>query len=200
RAPAYVPDVVHDHQFPRAAIAARGCVHAGRGGPLVLGPDVLGVAGLFTSEIRQPAPHLLDMMALIGSRLGQFIERQRPEPAPAHAGAGRAEGGRVGTWGEMGAAIALEINQPLAAIVNNAAACLHWLDAQSLEQARESAELVIEDGRRAGEIIDRVRALVRKHPPRKDAVDINAIILQVITLVLYELPGRGVALGDGPVK
>jgi len=200
REPVYVPDVVHDHQFPRAAIAARERLHAGFGVPIVLGREVLGVLEFFSSEIRQPDQDLLDMMAVIGSQLGQFIERKQAEEALAHARAELAHVARVATLGEMSASIAHEINQPLAAIVNNAAACLHWLDAQNLEQARESTELVIEDGHRAGEIIDRVRALVRKHPPRKDAVDINAIILEVIALVRYELRGHGVAVGTGLAK
>ena len=197
REPVYVPDVVHDHQFPRAVIAARERLHAGFGVPIVLGRDVLGVLEFFSSEIRQPDQELLDMMAVIGSQLGQFIERKRAEEALALTRAELAHVARVATLGEMSASIAHEINQPLAAIVNNAAACLHWLDAQNLEQARESTELIIEDGHRAGEIIDRVRALVRKHPPRKDAVDINAIILEVIGLVRYELRGHGVAVGTG---
>jgi C4-dicarboxylate-specific signal transduction histidine kinase len=102
--------------------------------------------------------------------------------------------GRVTTLGEPSASIAHEINQPLAAIVNNATACLHWLDSQNVEHARASAELIIDDGHRAGDTIGRIRALAKKHPPRKDAVDINAIILHVMALVRHEVHSHRVSV------
>src|SRR5262249_59889928 len=80
---------------------------------------------------------------------------------------------RVATLGEMTTSIAHEINQPLCAVVNNASACLRWLSAQNLEEARRSATLVIADGHRANEIIARVRALAQKAPTRKDWLDVN---------------------------
>jgi len=86
-------------------------------------------------------------------------------------------------------------------VVNNATACVHWLAAQNLKEARESAEFVIADGHRAAEIIGRIRALATKAPPRKDWVDINETILEVIALARSQLHSNGVALrtrlGDG---
>ena len=101
---------------------------------------------------------------------------------------------RVTTLGEMTASIAHEINQPLAAVVNNASACLRWLAANNLEEARQSAAHVIEDGHRAGEIISRIRGLVKKSPPQKDWLDINETILEVIALARSEVQGNRVAL------
>jgi PAS domain S-box-containing protein len=103
---------------------------------------------------------------------------------------------RVTTLGEMTASIAHEINQPLAAVVNNASACLRWLAGQApnLEEARQSAAFVIADGHRAGEIISRIRALAKKSPPRKDWLDINETILEVIALARNEVEGNRVAL------
>jgi PAS domain S-box-containing protein len=194
REPIYVADVVHDPEFPRAPIAAREMLHAAFGVPIVLGREVLGVMEFFSNEIRQPDRELLAMMAIVGSQIGQFIERKRAEEALAHARAELAHVGRVAMLGEMSASIAHEINQPLAAIVTNAAACLQWLDAENFEHARESAELIVDDGHRAGEIIGRIRGLAAKHAPRKDAVDINAIILEVIALVRYDVHGHGVSV------
>jgi C4-dicarboxylate-specific signal transduction histidine kinase len=89
---------------------------------------------------------------------------------------------RVAALGELTASIAHEINQPLGAVVNNASACLRWLRADNLEEARQSASLVIEEGHRAGEIISRVRALAKKAPPQKDWLDINETIGEVIAM------------------
>ena len=93
----------------------------------------------FSHEIRQPDQELLNMMATLGSQIGQFIERKHAEDALRHAQMELAHVTRVATLGEMTASIAHEINQPLGALVNNASACLRWLEAQKLEEARRSA-------------------------------------------------------------
>ncbi|TMA83371.1 MAG: GAF domain-containing protein [Deltaproteobacteria bacterium] len=194
REPIYIPDVVRDANFPRAPIAAREVLHAAFGFPILLGGEVLGVMEFFSYEIRQPDQDLLDMMATIGSQIGQFIERKRAEDALHHAQAELAHVTRVATLGELAASIAHEINQPLAAVVNNASACLRWLDAQKLEEARQSASRIIADGHRAGEIIARIRGLVKKVPPRKDWLDVNETIREVIALARGEVQRNGVAL------
>ena len=94
----------------------------------------------------------------------------------------------------MTASIAHEINQPLGAVVNNASACLRWLAAHNLEEARQSAELIVADGHRAGEIIGRIRALAKKAPPRKDWLDINETILEVVALARSEVQRNHVSL------
>ncbi len=194
REPAFIADVVHDANFPRAPIAAREMLHAAFGVPILLGGEVLGVMEFFSHEIRQPDRDLLDMMATIGSQIGQFIERKRAEDALHHAQAELAHVTRVATLGELTASIAHEISQPLAAVVSDANACLHWLAAQNLEEARQCAEFVIADGHRAGDIISRIRALVKKAPSRKDWVDVNATILEVIALARSEVTSHGVSL------
>src|SRR6267142_1861710 len=194
REPAYVSDLVHDSNFLRAPIAVREGLHAAFGFPIVLGGEVLGVMEFFSHEIRPADRDLLNMTATIGSQIGQFIERRQAEDALHSAQAELAHVTRVATLGELTASIAHEINQPLAAVVNNATACVHWLAAHNLEEARESAEFVIADGHRAGEIIGRIRALVKKAPSRKDRVDVNETILEVIALARSEVQSNGVSL------
>jgi C4-dicarboxylate-specific signal transduction histidine kinase len=101
---------------------------------------------------------------------------------------------RVTTVGELAASIAHEVNQPLAAVVNNASACLRWLAAQNLEEARQSAALVIADGHRAGEIVGRIRALAKKAPPQKDWLDPNETIGEVIAMTRSEVQRNHVSL------
>ena len=194
RKPAFIPDVVQDANFLRAPIAAREGLHAALAIPILLGGEVLGVMEFFSHEIRRPEPHLLNVMATIGSQIGQFIERKQAEDALHRAQAELAHVTRVATLGELTASIAHEINQPLAAVVNNATACVHWLAAQNLEEARQSAESVIADGHRAGEIIARIRALAKKAPSRKDWVDVNETILEVVALARSEVQSNGVSL------
>ena len=123
-----------------------------------------------------------------------ITERKLAEEALRNAQAELAHVTRVTTLGEMTASIAHELNQPLAAVVNNASACLRWLAAHNLEEARQSAALIIADGHRAGEIIGRIRALVKKAPPRKDWLDINETILEVIALARSEAQKNRVSL------
>ncbi len=109
-------------------------------------------------------------------------EQKRAEEALQIAQAELAHVTRVTTLGELTTSIAHEINQPLAAAGSNASACFRWLAAQNLEEARQSASLVIADGHRAGEIISRIRALAKKAPPQKDWLDVNETIGEVIAM------------------
>ena len=77
--PAWIPDVVHDANFPRAGIAAQEGLHAAFGFPIRLGAEIHGVIEFFSSQIRQPDEDLLRMMSTIGIQIGQFIERRHGE-------------------------------------------------------------------------------------------------------------------------
>jgi len=125
-----------------------------------------------------------------------ITERKQAEASLREARAELTHVTRVMILGEMTASIAHEINQPLAAVANNAGACLRWLAGQppNLEEARQSVELIIGDAHRAGEIIRRIRALAKKSPPRKDWLNINEIIMEVITLARGEIERNHVSL------
>jgi PAS domain S-box-containing protein len=192
--PAYISDVVHDTNFPHASIAAREGLHAAFAFPILLGGDVLGVMEFFSREIRQPEQELLNMMATLGSQIGQFIERKRAEDGLRHAQMELAHVTRVATLGEMTASIAHEINQPLGALVNNLGACLGWLDAENLEEARNSVALMMDDAQRASEIVTRIRGLAKKAPPQKDWLEINQTIREVIALAQSEVQRNHIAL------
>jgi PAS domain S-box-containing protein len=103
---------------------------------------------------------------------------------------------RVMTMGELAASIAHEVNQPLAAIVTNGSACLRWLvgDSPNLDEARETARRIIHDGKRASDVISRIRALVRKTEPEKAQLDINQAVQEVVSLTKHEAVRKGVAL------
>jgi PAS domain S-box-containing protein len=77
REPAWIPDVTRDGNFPRAAAAERVGLHAAFGVPIMDGRRVQGVLEFFSRDIREPSPDLLEMMTVICSQIGQFIERKR---------------------------------------------------------------------------------------------------------------------------
>jgi PAS domain S-box-containing protein len=132
-----------------------------------------------------------DLVEFVGT-LMDVTERRRAEEerqALAHAN-------RITTMGQLTASIAHEVNQPIAAVVTNAQAALRWLNMQppDPEEVRQALDRIVKAGRRAGDVISRMRALVRKAPPRKDQLDINDTIREVIALTRTELHRSGISL------
>lgn len=101
---------------------------------------------------------------------------------------------RVTTMGQLAASIAHEVNQPIAAAVTNAQVGLRWLGTQppDLEEVRQALGRVVKEGNRASDVVGRIRALIKKAPPRKDDLDINEAILDVIALTRDEVVKNGV--------
>jgi PAS domain S-box-containing protein len=132
-----------------------------------------------------------DLVEFVGTVM-DVTERRRAEEerqALAHAN-------RIMTVGQLTASIAHEVNQPIAAVVTNAQAGLRWLNMQppDPEEVRQALDRTVKAGRRAGDVISRMRALVRKAPPRKDQLDINETIREVIALTRGELHRTGTSL------
>jgi PAS domain S-box-containing protein len=131
-----------------------------------------------------------------GTDITATIRADHAEQALRQAQAELAHVTRVTMLGEMTASIAHEVNQPLAAVIANAEACLRWLDRETpdLAAARRSAEWVINDGNRASQVVRRVRALANKTDIEKVPLDVNNVVRDVIALVQRELSSQGVSL------
>jgi len=95
---------------------------------------------------------------------------------------------RVSILGELVASISHEIAQPITATTNNAKASLRWLqrDPPDLTQVRRGTERIIEAGAFASEIIDRLRSLYKKAPPKRELVAINEVIGEMVLLLRGE--------------
>lgn len=98
---------------------------------------------------------------------------------------------RLTTVGELTASIAHEVNQPLAAVVLNGNACLRWLDREvpDLNEAREAVRRIIRDGNRGSEVIARIRALLKREPSPKKALDVNQVVQETLGLARVDLQG-----------
>jgi PAS domain S-box-containing protein len=107
-----------------------------------------------------------------------------------------AHANRVATMGLLTASIAHEVNQPITAAVTDALAALRWLRTQppNFDEVAESLARIVSEGNRAGEVIKRIRALIKKAPPRKDAIAINDAITEVIALTRAEAAKNGVSV------
>jgi signal transduction histidine kinase len=103
---------------------------------------------------------------------------------------------RLTTLGELTTSIAHEVSQPLSAIVASAGACARWLaaDPPALAEARSTLDNIVADGKRAREVIARIRALTKRQALRMDLLDLNREILEVLALTEQELTSHDVVL------
>jgi len=116
--------------------------------------------------------------------LNQMEEQRRTEEALQVTRSELARVVRITTIGELAASIAHEVNQPLAAVVANADACVAWLtrDDPNLAEARAAAERTTQGATRASEVISRIRSLLNKTAPERIRIQINEIIEEVVAL------------------
>jgi len=135
---------------------------------------------------------LADLAALFAS----VSKRKRADEALRQTQADLARIHRVTTVGELAASISHEVMQPLGAVVTNAEAALRWLGAQppDLDAVRQALGGAVKDGWRAAEIIGRIRNLIKKEPLRKDALEVNEAIVEVIALTRGEVMKNNVSV------
>jgi PAS domain S-box-containing protein len=154
--------------------------------PVLVGP------ALFEGSENQGVAFVLDLT----ERKRAEAEARESERRYGEVQRELAHANRVATMGQLTASIAHEVNQPIAAAVTNTHAALRWLSAQrpDLEEVRQALGRILENGNRAGEVIARIRALIKKAPPRKDGVAINDAILEVVALTHGEAMKNGVSV------
>ncbi len=134
---------------------------------------------------------------LRGSGIVQDITRRKQAEEERHVLRRQlAHVSRVTTAGELTAALAHEINQPLAAILANAQAARHILDEKEpdMDELHAILDDIINDDGRAREVIKRIRSLLRKESANKDRMDVNRIVEDALRLVERESRFRGVAV------
>ena len=149
---------------------------------------------------------------LFGGQIGTFViyrditgrkeaeeELRRSEADLLKTQAELAHVTRVTTIGELATSIAHEVNQPIAGVVTNGSACLRWLarvkgESADLVEARQAVQRIIRDGTRAGEVIARIRTLLKKTETAKEPLDLNETIREVIVLTRSEMNGKCVDL------
>jgi PAS domain S-box-containing protein len=147
-------------------------------------PVLIGSAG-FDEQRDQGVAFVLDL-----------TERKRAEEALRHMQMELAHANRVATMGQLSASIAHEVKQPITAAVTYALAARRFLSAgpPNFRELDDALSLIVKEGNRAGEVVGRIRALIKKAPARKDAVAINDAILEVIALTRTEAANSSVSV------
>ena len=133
---------------------------------------------------------------IVVARATGVTNRKQAEDALRQAQADVAHFSRVTTMGELAASLAHEVNQPIAAVVTQADACLRWLarDTPDLEEARAATMRIMKDGTRASEIINRIRLFFRKGTQEREPVDVNGVIREMIVLLRTEMARHSISV------
>ena len=131
-----------------------------------------------------------EVVELVGSTI-DLTERKRTEEALHKAQMHLNQMTHLTMMGELAASIAHEVNRPLASVVTNGNACLRWLDRDppDYHEAREAVRRIIRDGIRGGDVITRIRALLRKEPQAASLLNIHEVIREILTLAQPHLRG-----------
>jgi PAS domain S-box-containing protein len=147
---------------------------------------------LTVSPLRDAAGRIIG-----ASKIARDItERKRAEAALRDMQMQLAHANRVATMGQLSASITHEVNQPITAAVTYAEAARRWLSAEppNFREVDDALSHIVKEGNRAGEVVARIRALIKKAPARKDAVAINDAILEVIALTRAEAANNSVSV------
>ncbi len=165
--------------------------------PLWAGRKVIGAAtfGKFRSP-RKWSPEVLDHLAVAMRLFGSAIERKQAEMTLRASRAELRAASRRNMMSELVASISHEINQPLSAILSNLGGLARLLTRGNPEPALalEAVNNAIEDTKRTAEIVRRIRALFKKHVERKTAINIGALVDEVVKLVAGEAAIRKVSV------
>jgi len=176
-----VKDVAHDVEEHRTQAAFQIALVEHR---IVFTAIVTGFVTLFTAAFFGWATAL----RIIELQEEARAEREQAEVSLQQVQAELTRANRLSSMGELTASLAHEVNQPIAAAITDANTCLRWLslDQPDLEEARASASRMVQDGRRASEIVKRVRLLFKKDTLQWELVDLNEIIREMVLLLHSE--------------
>jgi signal transduction histidine kinase len=158
----------------------------------------LSVLPLRHSPLTSPSSYLrFAVFVVVAFTASELIEsKRRSEETLRKTQARLSRATRFATVAELAASIAHEIGQPLSAVVANGLACMQWLSTEppNVTNAKVAAERIVRDGKDAGEIVSRIRALFRKTSPEKVDLNINGVIDEVLRLIQKETVEKRIAI------
>jgi C4-dicarboxylate-specific signal transduction histidine kinase len=166
---------------------------------VALGCMILTILSYFLTRGGSPEAGLINCgisLLAIGATTFLALKIESAEVVAHEAKEQLAHIARVTALGELTASIAHEVNQPIAATVINGNASLRWLATEppNLEEARDAIQRIVADANRAADVIARVRGLAKRTPPEKAPLNINEVILAVISLTAKEIESSHVSL------
>jgi signal transduction histidine kinase len=199
RLPAHIPDLAAlegDHRDDPWVTAAKARYRTALFLPLLKDNEIVGVISLGRTRIQPFTDKQIRIFTDFAAQATIALESTRRERQYREMQSELAHANRVATMGQLAASITHEVNQPITAAVTYALAARRFLNAEppNVHEVDDALSLVVKQGNRAGEVVGRVRALIKKAPARKDAVAIDDAILEVIALTRTEAANNSVSV------
>src|SRR5271170_4969022 len=165
--------------------------------PLLKDNEIVGTISLGRKQVLPFTDKEIFLFTDFAAQATIALESTRRERQYREMQSELAHANRVATMGQLTASIAHEIKQPIATARNNARAAMNFLDKSppAVAEVREALACIVDDTDRASDFVDRIGALIKKTPPRKEAVDLNAAVLEVTALTRSEAIKTGVTVG-----
>jgi signal transduction histidine kinase len=200
RLPTHIPDLATlegDRRDGSWITAVNAGFRTGLVVPLLKDNEIVGMMALGRKQVQPFTDKQISLFWDFAAQATIALESTRRERQYREMQGELAHANRVATMGQLTASIAHEIRQPIATARNNACAALNFLNRHppDLSDLKQALDCIVADADRAGDIIDRIGSLIKKAPPRKEVVDLNAAILEVTALTRSEAVKTRVTVG-----
>jgi len=201
RLPAHIPDLTAlegDHRDDLWLTAAKARYRTALFLPLLKDNEIVGVISLGRTRVQPFTDKQICLFTDFAAQATIALESTRRERQYREMQSELAHANRVATMGQLTASIAHETKQPITAARTYAAAALRFLDKSppDVAEVREALTCIVDQTDRARDVVDRIGSLIKKAPPRKEVVDLNAAILEVTALTRSEAVKTGVTVGS----
>src|SRR5712672_2705279 len=199
RSPTHIPDLTAlegDHRDDLWVTAAKARYRTALFLPLLKDNEIVGLISIGRKQVLPFTDKQISLFRDFAAQATIALEITRRERQYREALMALAHANRVTTMGQLTASITHEVNQPITAAVTYALAARRFLSADppNFREADDALSLIVKEGNRAGEVVGRVRALIKKLPAGKDAVAIDDAILEVIALNRAEAANNSVSV------
>jgi signal transduction histidine kinase len=199
RSPIHVPDLAAlegDLRDDFWTTAVNEGIRTGLLVPLLKDNEIVGTITLARKQVQPFTDKQISLFRDFAAQATIALEITRLERQYREAQMALAHANRVATMGQLTASITHEVNQPITAAVTYALAARRYLSADppNFCEVDDALSLIVKEGKRAGEVVERVQALIKKVPARKDAVAIHDAILEVIALTRAEAANNSVSV------
>jgi C4-dicarboxylate-specific signal transduction histidine kinase len=200
RLPAHIPDLTAlegNHRDDLWVTAAKARHRTALFLPLLKDNEIVGLISLGRTQVQPFTDKQICLFTDFAAQATIALESTRRERQYREMQSELAHANRVTAMGQLTASIAHEIKQPIATARNNARAALNFLDKSppDVAEVREALTCIVDDTDRASDVVDRIGSLIKKAPPRKEVVDLNAAILEVTALTRSAAVKTGVTVG-----
>jgi C4-dicarboxylate-specific signal transduction histidine kinase len=197
RLPTHIPDltaVEGDRRDDYWIAAVNAGLRTGLNVPLLNDNEIVGLITLGRTRMQPFSDKQISLFSDFAAQASIALESTRRERQYREMQSELAHANRVATIGQLTASIAHEVKQPIAAARNNAVAGLRFLNKSppDVAEVREALTCIVGDSDRASDVVDRIGSLVKKAPPQKEVVDLNAAIQEVTALTRSEAFKTGV--------